>query len=227
MTAAHSAHFTKALHRRAKQEQDGASEESRWADPIRCSVLTSLGFTPLEPTRVSRVAALLLKVTRLRPGRIAGPIKTGKPGEPNQMRRIRLVIADRRPIVLQGFATLFATERDFEIVASCINGADCLEAVRTLAPDVALVEDGFPDLTASAMLAAVNAESLRTRLVFYTASIARGDLAAAVAAGACTAIPMREEPENLLQSLRLVAPNAHRRPARQAMARLAKMAWQR
>ncbi|MDF0578277.1 LuxR C-terminal-related transcriptional regulator [Bradyrhizobium yuanmingense] len=125
------------------------------------------------------------------------------------MRRIRLVIADRRPIVLQGFETLFATERDFEIVASCINGADCLEAVRTLVPDVALVEDGFPDLTASAMLAAVNAESLRTRLVFYTASIARGDLAAAVAAGACTAIPMREEPENLLQSLRLVAPNAH------------------
>ncbi|MBH5371914.1 LuxR C-terminal-related transcriptional regulator [Bradyrhizobium glycinis] len=125
------------------------------------------------------------------------------------MRRIRLVIADRRPIVLQGFATLFATERDFEIVASCINGADCLEAVRTLTPDVALVEDGFSDVTASAMLAAAIAESLPTRLVFYTASIARGDLAAAIAAGACTAIPMREEPENLLQSLRLVAPTAH------------------
>lgn len=132
------------------------------------------------------------------------------------MRRIRLVIADRRPIVLQGFETLFATERDFEIVASCINGADCLEAVRTLTPDVALVEDGFPDVTASAMLAAVSAESLPTRLVFYTASIARGDLAAAVAAGACTAIPMREEPENLLQSLRLVAPNAKPAAARKA-----------
>ncbi|UWU85198.1 LuxR C-terminal-related transcriptional regulator [Bradyrhizobium yuanmingense] len=165
---------------------------------------------------MSRVAALLLKVTRLKPGRISGPIKTGKPGEPNQMRRIRLVIADRRPIVLQGFATLFATERDFEIVASCINGADCLEAVRTLAPDVALVEDGFPDLTASAMLTAVNTERLPTRLVFYTASIARGDLAAAVAAGACTAIPMREEPENLLQSLRLVAPAADRKTGSRA-----------
>ncbi|WP_271505490.1 response regulator transcription factor [Bradyrhizobium sp. CCBAU 11357] len=127
------------------------------------------------------------------------------------MRRIRLVIADRRPIVLQGFESLFATERDFEIVASCTNGADCLEAVRTLTPDVALVEDGFSDVTASGMLAAVNAESLATRLVFYTASIARGDLAAAIAAGACAAIPMREEPENLLQSLRLVAPAAARR----------------
>ncbi|MDF0520483.1 response regulator transcription factor [Bradyrhizobium yuanmingense] len=158
---------------------------------------------------MSRVAALLLQVTRLKPGRFAGANQDGKPGEPDQMRRIRLVIADRRPIVLQGFETLFATERDFEIVASCINGVDCLEAVRTLTPDVALVEDRFPDVTAAAMLAAVSAERLPTRLVFYTASIARGDLAAAVAAGACTAIPMREEPENLMQSLRLVAPNAH------------------
>lgn len=162
------------------------------------------------------VAALLVKVTPLNPGRLAGPIKTGTPGGLEQMRRIRLVIADRRPIVLQGFATLFSTERDFEIVASCINGADCLEAVRTLTPDVALVEDGFSDVTASGMLAAVDAESVPTRLVFYTASVARGDLAAAIAAGACTAIPMREEPENLLQSLRLVAPTVDRKAGKRA-----------
>jgi VCBS repeat-containing protein len=121
-----------------------------------------------------------------------------------QMRPIRLVIADRRPIVLQGFASLFAAERDFEIVASCLDGTGCLQAVRKLSPDVALVEDGFSDVTASEMLAAV--EELPTRLVFYTASIARGDLAAAIVTGACSAIPMSERPENLLQSLRLVAP---------------------
>lgn len=132
------------------------------------------------------------------------------------MLRIRLVIADRRPIVLQGFAPLFAAESDFEVVASCNSGADCLEAVRRLTPDVALVEDGFPDVTASEMLAAVNAENIPTRLVFYTASIARGDLAAAIAAGACAGIPMREEPEILKQSLRLVAPTADRVAARTA-----------
>lgn len=126
------------------------------------------------------------------------------------MLRIRIVIADRRPIVLQGFAPLFAAESDFEIVASCHSGADCLEAVRRLTPDVALVEDGFYDVTASEMLAAVNTENLRTRLVFYTASIAQGDLAAAIATGACAGIPMREEPEALMQSLRLVAPTADR-----------------
>ncbi|MCA1457384.1 response regulator transcription factor [Bradyrhizobium sp. BRP22] len=129
------------------------------------------------------------------------------------MRRIRLVIADRRPVVLQGFASLFAAESDFEVVASCLDGASCLEAVRTLAPDVVLVDDGFSDVTASEMLAVANAENLPTRLVFYTASVARGDLAAAIAAGACNAISMRAKPETVLQSLRLVAPRPDRGPA--------------
>lgn len=129
---------------------------------------------------------------------------------------IRLIIADRRPIVLQGFASLFAAERDFEIAASCMNGADCLEALRRLTPDVVLVEDGFSDVTASEMLAAVTAENLPTRLVFYTASVAHGDLAAAIEAGACSAIPMREEPDSLIRSLRLVAPPRGRTVASKA-----------
>jgi DNA-binding NarL/FixJ family response regulator len=129
------------------------------------------------------------------------------------MRRIRLVIADRRPIVLQGFASLFAAQTDFEVVASCLDGASCLKAVHNLTPDVVLVEDGFSDVTASEMLAVFNAENLPSRLVFYTASVARGDLAAAIAAGACSAISMRERPEALMQSLRLVAPGPPRLPA--------------
>ncbi|MBR0775250.1 VCBS domain-containing protein [Bradyrhizobium diazoefficiens] len=126
------------------------------------------------------------------------------------MRPIRLVIADRRPIVLQGFATLFAAERDFAIVASCLDGAGCLKAIRKLTPDVVLVEDGFADVTASQMLAVIRAENIPTRLVFYTASAAHGDLAAAIAAGACCAVSMREKPERLMQTLKLVAP-AHDR----------------
>src|SRR3954468_8785498 len=129
------------------------------------------------------------------------------------MRRVRLVIADRRPIVLQGFASLFAAQTDFEVVASCLNGASCLEAVRNLTPDVVLVEDGFSDVTASELLAIANAENLPTRLVFFTASVARGDLAAAIATGACSAISMRARPETLMQSLRLVAPRPMRPPA--------------
>jgi VCBS repeat-containing protein len=121
------------------------------------------------------------------------------------MRGTRLVIADRHPIVLQGLTSVFASHRDFEIVASCHDGASCVEAIRSLTPDVALLEDSLPDLTASEILAIANAENLSTRLVFFTASVEQGDLAAAIAAGACSAIPKYASLETLLQSLRLVA----------------------
>ncbi|XSC41950.1 VCBS domain-containing protein [Bradyrhizobium sp. RDT10] len=121
------------------------------------------------------------------------------------MRRTRLVIADRHPIVLQGLTSLLVAHRDFEIVASCRDGASCVEAIRNLAPDVALLEASLPDVTASEILAIAKAENLSTRLVFFSASIEHGDLAAAIAAGTCSAISKYASPETLLQSLRLVA----------------------
>jgi RNA polymerase sigma factor (sigma-70 family) len=119
--------------------------------------------------------------------------------------RIRLVVADRHPIVLLGLASLFAGHRDFEVVASCRDGASCVEAIRNLAPDVALLGDSLPDVMASEILAIAKAENFSTRLVFFSASIEHRDLAAAIEAGACSVISKNASPETLLQSLRLMA----------------------
>ena len=124
------------------------------------------------------------------------------------MRRVRLVIADRRPIVLQGFVSLFGAQPDFEVVACCLDGASCLAAIRRLTPDVVLLEDGFTDVTASDILAVVDDEGLSSRLVFFTATVACGDLARAMATGACGAISMSAKPEALVQSLRLEKPGS-------------------
>jgi DNA-binding NarL/FixJ family response regulator len=124
------------------------------------------------------------------------------------MRRVRLVIADRRPIVLQGFASLLGAQPDFEVVACCLDGASCLAAIRSLTPDVVLLEDGFTDVTASDILAVADDEGLSSRLVFFTATVACGDLARALATGACGAISMNAKPEALVQSLRLEKPGS-------------------
>ena len=124
------------------------------------------------------------------------------------MRRIRLVIADRRPIVLQGFVSLFGAQPDFEVVACCLDGANCLASIRRLTPDVVLLEDGFTDVTASDILAVMDDEGLSSRLVFFTATVACGDLARAMATGACGAISMSAKPEALVQSLRLEKPGS-------------------
>jgi RNA polymerase sigma factor (sigma-70 family) len=121
------------------------------------------------------------------------------------MRRTRLVIADRYPVVLQGLTSLFAAHYDFKIVASCSDGRSCIEAMRNLAPHVAIVDVSMPDLTGLEILAIANAENLSTRLVFFTASIEHGELVAATAAGTCSVIPKDAEPEILVESLRQVA----------------------
>jgi RNA polymerase sigma factor (sigma-70 family) len=118
-------------------------------------------------------------------------------------RSIRLLIADRQPIVLQGLKSVFAAQRDFEIVASCSTGTSCIEAIRNLTPDVALLADGLLDLTASEILAIAQAERLPTRLVFFTES-ETDDLTAAVAAGACSAISKYAPPDTMLRTLRLM-----------------------
>ena len=124
------------------------------------------------------------------------------------MRRVRLVIADRRPIVLQGLVSLLGAQPDFEVVACCLNGAGCLAAIRSLTPDVVLLEDAFTDVTASDILAAVDDEGLSSRLVFFTATVTCGDIARALATGACGAIPTNAKPEALVQSLRLEKPGS-------------------
>jgi VCBS repeat-containing protein len=118
--------------------------------------------------------------------------------------RIRLVIADRQPIVLHGLKSVFTAQRDFKIVASCSTGTSCLEAIRNLAPDVALLADTLPDLPVSKILDIARAENLSTRLVFFTESESGDDLTAAIAAGACSEISKYASPDTMLRSLRLM-----------------------
>jgi RNA polymerase sigma factor (sigma-70 family) len=135
-------------------------------------------------------------------------------GEGTFTRSIRLLIADRQPIVLQGLKSVFAAQRDFEIVASCSTGTSCLEAIRSVTPDVALLADTLLDLTASEILAIVQAERLPTRLVFFTESEADDDLAAAIAAGACRAVSKYAPPDTMLRSLRLMTEDISASPER-------------
>ena len=121
------------------------------------------------------------------------------------MRCTSVVIADRHPVVLQGLVKVLAAEGCFEIVASCSDGTSCIEAIRSLVPDIAILDISLPGLTGLEILAIANSESLSTRLVFFTASIEDRELVMSAAAGAYGIIPKDVEVEILVQSLRQVA----------------------
>ena len=121
------------------------------------------------------------------------------------MRCSTVVIADRHPVVLQGLRNVLGAQYDFKVIACFTDGTSCIEAIRSLVPDIAILDVSMPDLTGLEILAIANSENLSTRLVFFTASSADRELIIAAAAGAYGVILKDAAPEALVQSLRQVA----------------------
>src|SRR5258705_2197608 len=134
------------------------------------------------------------------------------------MRYTSVVIADRHPVVLQGLMKVLGAEGGFEIVASCGDGTSCIDAIRNLGPEIAILDISLPGLTGLEILAIAISESLSTRLVFFTASIEDRELVMSATAGAYGIIPKDVEVEILVQSLRQVADGQRLLPVPSAQA---------
>jgi two-component system nitrate/nitrite response regulator NarL len=121
------------------------------------------------------------------------------------MGRTSVLIADRQPVVLRGLKDMLEADDDFEIVACCRDGKDCIEAIRRRAPEIVILETSMPGISGLEILALTNAERLPTRLVFFTSSIEDSELVMFAAAGAFGVILKDAEPGTIVQSLREVA----------------------
>src|ERR1700730_10346889 len=120
------------------------------------------------------------------------------------MRCTSVVIADRHPVVLQGLTNLLGAQSGFKVVACCSDGPNCIEAIRSLVPDIAILDISMPDLTGLEILTIAKSEGLSTRLVFFTASVEDRELVKSAAAGAYGVIQKDVALEILVQSLRQV-----------------------
>lgn len=125
--------------------------------------------------------------------------------EDHPMHCTTVVIADRHPVVRQGLSSLLSADSDFNVVASCGDGTSCIEALRNLAPDIAIIGVSMPGLTGPEVLSIINSESLSTRLVFFTASDEENNLVMSAAADGHSVISKDVGPKVLLKSLRQVA----------------------
>jgi RNA polymerase sigma factor (sigma-70 family) len=129
------------------------------------------------------------------------------------MRYINVLIADHCPVVVEGLKKVLGAQPNFKLVAYCSDGKSCIEAIRRLRPDIAVLDISMPGLTGLEVLSIVKSEGFSTRLVFFTASVEDSRLAKSAAAGAYGVIPKDAALEFLVKSLQQVADGQRLLPA--------------
>jgi two-component system, LytTR family, response regulator len=57
---------------------------------------------------------------------------------------IRALLVDDEPLAIEALRGLLADDRDVEVVGACLNGREAVEAIRTLRPDLVLLDVQMP-----------------------------------------------------------------------------------
>jgi two-component system, LytTR family, response regulator len=87
---------------------------------------------------------------------------------PVSVKALRVVVVDDEPLAREDMVHLLAGRSDVDIVATCANGTEALDAVRTLQPDVLLLDIRMPGLDGFHVVAQLDRRDL-PYVVFVTA----------------------------------------------------------
>ena len=119
---------------------------------------------------------------------------------------IRVVLVDDQTLVRAGFRALLDSESDIEVVGEAVDGAEAVEVVSALTPDVVLMDVRMPHvdwLTATGRITA-DPRLAGTRVVVLTTFELDEYVFGALRAGAAGFLLKDVEPEALLDAVRLV-----------------------
>lgn len=115
---------------------------------------------------------------------------------------IRVLIADDHDVVRRGLRALLETERDIEIVGEAADGVEAVLKVRSLRPDVTLLDLMMPRKTGIEVIADIKQESPEARILVLTSFSDDEKVFSAIKAGALGYLLKETAPDELLQAVR-------------------------
>ena len=120
-----------------------------------------------------------------------------------QSSRIRIVVVDDHPITLAGLNSLLSGERDFVVVARCVDAYEAVRAVRTYEPDVVVVDQDMPVLDGVALLKQLRTSGDQTPVVLL-ATANNAKLTEALGCDVEGIVFKHSDPKHLVRCLREV-----------------------
>lgn len=122
------------------------------------------------------------------------------------MSKIRVALIEDHDLTRVGIRTALQQKEGIEIVGEAANAADGLKLLRTIQPDVAIVDIGLPDkdgIELTRELKAIGSDELATKVLILTLRDNKEAVLAAFAAGADSYCMKDIKYDNLLEAVRV------------------------
>jgi DNA-binding NarL/FixJ family response regulator len=120
------------------------------------------------------------------------------------MNEVTLVIIDDHPLFRQGVVDAFSLEPGFKVIGQASDGSDGLELIRTLRPQVAVVDINLPGMNGQQITHFVVQEKLPTRILLLTAYDDHEQIIHAAWAGAAAYCSKDVDPGRLIWAVKEV-----------------------
>ena len=118
---------------------------------------------------------------------------------------IGVLIVDDHAVVRRGLRELISTSDEFETVGEAGDGAEALLMVRTLHPDIVLMDIHMPIVDGVQATRSIMEDSPDTRVIMLTSDSSETHVLSALEAGAVAYMLKETEPDLMLMRLRSTA----------------------
>ena len=118
---------------------------------------------------------------------------------------IRVVVADDQALVRGGFRYMIDSQPDLEVVGEAENGREALQLVRTLAPDLVVMDVRMPEMDGIEATRRIASTSASTKVLMLTTFDLDEHIYDAMSAGASAFLLKDVPPEQLVAGIRRVA----------------------
>jgi DNA-binding NarL/FixJ family response regulator len=118
--------------------------------------------------------------------------------------RIRIMIVDDHPVVRAGLASMLSTQPGIDVVGSAASGVEALALLKTITPDVILMDLRMSGMSGLETIRAINLRTDPPRILVLTSFDTDEDIYQSVGAGAQGYILKDTPQDRLLEAIQMV-----------------------